>query len=111
MFAMISNPLISRKVFLYFVSKKKSFYTLKQIHMTAHNPPSLFEQIKKSDEEGNEFWSARELAKVLEYTEYRHFKPAIERAKESCKNSEWSVSDHFEDMHDMIEVEKGLHDT
>jgi DNA-damage-inducible protein D len=75
--------------------------------MDTHQGPSLFEKIRKADEEGNEFWSARELAKVLEYTEYRHFKSAIERAKEACKNSEQSVSDHFEDMLEMIELGKG----
>jgi len=48
--------------------------------MTSQQGPSLFEQIRKSDDNGNEFWSARDLAKVLEYMEYRNFKPAIERA-------------------------------
>jgi DNA-damage-inducible protein D len=69
--------------------------------MNANQELSLFEKIRKTDDEGNEFWSARELAKVLEYTEYRYFKAAIERAKEACKNSEQSVSDHFGDMHEM----------
>ena len=38
---------------------------------------SLFEQIRQTDEKGNEFWSARDLSKVLEYSEYRHFLPVI----------------------------------
>jgi DNA-damage-inducible protein D len=75
--------------------------------MTSQQGPSLFEQIRKSDDNGNEFWSARDLAKVLEYTEYRHFKPAIERAREACANSGQDVSDHFEDMLGMIELGKG----
>lgn len=75
--------------------------------MQAANQPSLFEGIRKTDDLGNEFWSARDLAKILEYTEYRHFKSAINRAKEACKNSDSSVSDHFEDMHEMIELGKG----
>jgi|GEM_PF-2515164 len=46
---------------------------------------TIFEQIRQVDENGNEFWSARELGKVLEYSEFRHFIPVIDRAKEACK--------------------------
>ena len=45
---------------------------------------SVFEQIRHVDENGIEYWLAREMAKVLEYSEYRHFLPVIEKAKESC---------------------------
>ncbi|MCF0071129.1 DNA damage-inducible protein D [Dyadobacter sp. CY261] len=75
--------------------------------MTTPQGPSLFEQIRKSDDNGNEFWSARDLAKVLEYTEYRHFKPAMERAREACTNSGQNVVDHFEHMLGMIGLGKG----
>lgn len=67
---------------------------------------TVFEQIRRTDENGNEFWSAREMAKVLEYSEYRHFIPAMERAREACKNSGQNPSDHFEDYLDMIETGK-----
>ena len=50
------------------------------------NDLSIFEQIRKIDSSGNEYWSARDLAKALEYSEYRHFMPVIERAKDACKN-------------------------
>ena len=66
-----------------------------------------FEGIRQSDAEGNEFWIARQLAKVLEYSEYRHFQPVIERAKESCRNSGHVVEDHFEDVLDMVEIGSG----
>jgi len=69
-----------------------------------HN--NLFEQIKQTDVNGNEFWSARDLSKVLEYSEYRHFIPAIERAKEACANSGQQVSNHFEDILEMITTGK-----
>lgn len=69
-------------------------------------PNSLFEQIKQVDEHGNEFWSARDLSKALEYSEYRHFLPVIERAKEACNNSGELLSDHFEDILDMITTGK-----
>ena len=42
---------------------------------------TVFEQIKRVDENGNEFWTARDLFKVLEYIEYRNFKPVIIKAK------------------------------
>jgi len=67
---------------------------------------SLFEGIKHTDANGNEFWSARELSKVLEYSEYRHFLPVIERAKEACVNSGQQVADHFEDILEMINLGK-----
>ena len=67
-----------------------------------HQP--VFEQIKRLDENGNEYWSARDLAKVLEYSEYRHFLPAVERAKEACQNSGHNLADHFEDILEMVEI-------
>ena len=68
---------------------------------------SLFEQIKQTDENGNEYWAARQLAKVLEYSEYRHFLPVITRAKEACTKSGQQVTHHFEDILDMIDLGKG----
>lgn len=65
-----------------------------------------FERIKQTDPNGNEYWSARQLAKVLEYSEYRHFQPVIERAKEACINSGYPVADHFEDILEMILLAK-----
>lgn len=65
---------------------------------------SIFEQIKKIDDKGYEFWSARDMAKVLEYSEYRHFLPVIERAKEACINSGFQVADHFEDILEMVSI-------
>lgn len=68
---------------------------------------SIFENIKKIDEDEIEYWSAREMAKVLEYSEYRHFIPVIEKAKAACRNSDQNISDHFEDVLEMIEIGKG----
>ena len=68
---------------------------------------STFEGIRRVDTEGTEFWLARQLARVLEYSEYRHFLPAIERAKEACKQSGYAVDDHFEDVLDMVEIGSG----
>jgi hypothetical protein len=50
--------------------------------------------------QGNECWSARDLARVLEYSEFRHFLPVIEKAKEACLKSQHRVEDHFEHVLD-----------
>lgn len=68
---------------------------------------TVFEQIKRLDGNKNEFWTARDLSKVLEYSEYRHFKPVIDKAKEACKNSGYQVADHFEDILGMVSIGSG----
>lgn len=68
---------------------------------------AVFEQIKEIDGNGNEFWGARKLSKTLEYSEFRHFLPVVDRAKEACKNSGQQVDDHFEDYLEEIEHGKG----
>lgn len=72
-----------------------------------HPQTSIFEQIRHIDENGIEYWSAREMAKVLEYSEYRHFLPVIDKAKEACSNSNNSPLNHFEDVLEMIKIGKG----
>ena len=67
----------------------------------------VFDQSKRYNEEKQEYWTARDMAKILEYSEYRHFKPVIEKAKESCKNAWQLVSDHFEDVLDMVSIGSG----
>jgi len=68
---------------------------------------TIFEKIKEIDENGNEYWGARKLSKTLEYSEFRHFMPVIERAKEACKNSNHTIEDHFEDYLEEISFGKG----
>lgn len=73
---------------------------------TSHTSP--FDAIRRVDERGQEYWSARELGKLLGYTtNYRNFKPAIEKAKEACKKSGYTVSDHFAEVRNMIATGKG----
>lgn len=66
-----------------------------------------FEDLKETNETGMEFWSARKLLKILEYSEYRHFLPVIEKAKEACRNSGHAILDHFEDILVMVEIGSG----
>jgi len=68
---------------------------------------SAFEKIRTINEQGQEYWTARQLSKILGYSEYRHFTPVVDKAKEACKNSEHDVDDHFEDSLDMVEVGSG----
>jgi len=75
--------------------------------ITKKEMSSIFEQIRKVDENGIEYWSARDLWKVLEYTEYRHFLPVIEKAKEACLNSNQIVENHFEDILEMVPIGSG----
>lgn len=56
---------------------------------------TVFEQIKKINEYDQEYWSARDLYKILGYTEYGKFLPAIERAKKACENSGQKINEHF----------------
>ena len=66
-----------------------------------------FERIKQTAASGDEHWSARQLSRILEYSEYRHFIPVIERAKEACRNSGHLIEDHFEDILDMVKIGSG----
>lgn len=68
---------------------------------------SLFESIKHIDEFGNEYWTSRTMWKILEYTEYRHFLPVIEKAKIACQNSGQRIEDHFEDILEMVGIGSG----
>ena len=54
-----------------------------------------FEDIKHIDENGIEFWYARELQKVLDYKEWRKFENVIQKAIMACKNTGISEGEHF----------------
>ncbi len=70
------------------------------------SPNQIFEQIKRVNEYNSEFWSARELAKILEYSDYRNFQIVIEKAKLSCKKSGQSIKYHFVDITETILMPK-----
>lgn len=67
----------------------------------------MFEDIKHVDEGGNEYWLARELQKTLEYKEWRKFSGVIDKAKNSCFNSNANLYDHFVDTDKMVEIGSG----
>lgn len=68
---------------------------------------SLFESIRHVNEYGQEFWYARELAKTLEYKDFRNFELAIFKAMDACKNSGFNVSDHFGEVTEMVTIGSG----
>ena len=79
----------------------------KKIVQTISAHASPFEQIRKINEAGNEYWESRDLAEVLEYTQYRNFEAVVEKAKLACFNSGHRIEDHFADVSKMIEIGKG----
>ena len=62
------------------------------------------ESIKHIDENGQEYWEARELQKVLEYKEWRKFENVIEKAMTTCEISKYNVSDHFVQLDKMVDI-------
>lgn len=65
---------------------------------------AVFEDIKKVNEYGEEFWYARDLQKILEYSEWRNFKLVIDKAKIACDKSDNEISDHFVDVNKMVQL-------
>ena len=76
---------------------------------TGETTGSVFESIRHTDTEGGEYWSARELAKVLTYTRWEKFPGVVAKAREACEASGYAVSDHFRDASKMISIGKGGH--
>jgi len=68
---------------------------------------NIFEEIKKINEYGSEYWSARDLSKVLDYTDYRNFLNVIDKAKEACKNSRQDIHTHFVDANGLVAIGSG----
>lgn len=66
----------------------------------------LFDEIKHFDD-GNTFWFARELQKVLGYVEWRQFDLVIKKAIVACKNSDKEIIDHFVEIHKMVSIGSG----
>ena len=67
----------------------------------------MFDDIKHIDEFGNEYWLARELQSILQYTEWRKFNGVIDKAKIACESSGYKVLEHFVGADKMISLGKG----
>lgn len=68
---------------------------------------SVFEQNKFIDDKGNEYWMARQLAKILDYTDFRNFTGVVEKAKDACANSGHPVHDHIVEANEMVPIGSG----
>ena len=71
------------------------------------NYNKTFEDIKHIDENGIEFWYARELMHILQYSKWENFKKVIEKAMIACENSGVSAKDCFLDVRKPIISGKG----
>ena len=68
---------------------------------------SVFEAIRHTDENGKEYWLAREMATAIGYKDYRNFKSVIDKAQLLCKDNNARVEDHFVEYNEMVEVGSG----
>lgn len=75
--------------------------------ITSSDQQSAFQRIRRINETGNEFWSSRDLASVLGYTDYRNFDAVIEKSKLACFNSGQRPEDHFVDVTEMVKIGSG----
>jgi DNA-damage-inducible protein D len=74
---------------------------------TPNSHTSLFDQIRREGEDGEAYWSARDLAKVLGYARWDKFKNAIHKAEIACENSGYVVTDHFSQVGNMVTIGSG----
>lgn len=76
--------------------------------MNEHNATrELFDQIRQVDKQGKIYWTARELCRVLEYSEYRKFKSVIERTMDIYQKNGLQLNDHFVPMDGMVKLGSG----
>ena len=67
----------------------------------------LFDDIRHVDENGQEYWLARELQNILQYKEWRNFQKVISTAQIACKISQQDVSNHFVEVNKMVAIGSG----
>ncbi|MDR2153918.1 MAG: DNA damage-inducible protein D [Burkholderiaceae bacterium] len=68
---------------------------------------ATFDGIRQHDANGAERWSARDLAPLLDYPQWRNFVPVLERASQACRQSGESVAYHFADDRKMVDIGSG----
>lgn len=68
---------------------------------------NIFEEIKRVNQKGNEYWSSRELGKALDYASYDKFLNVIEKAKKACENSGQVIHNHFSQVDEMVSIGTG----
>ncbi len=75
--------------------------------MVSEGHPSPFDAIRQIDEDGQEYWSARKLYKLLGYSTWQKFQYALDQAKKACEKSGQQISDHFNLQVKMAKIGSG----
>lgn len=73
----------------------------------ANQHHATFEGARQMDEDGNEYWFARDLAPLLDYQDWRNFMQVVEKARLACEKSGRTVEDHFGDVTRMVGIGSG----
>ncbi|WP_439292222.1 MULTISPECIES: DNA damage-inducible protein D [Rahnella] len=68
--------------------------------MNEHHQP--FEKLRLNNENGSEYWSARDLSSLLDYKDWRNFQKVLSRAMQACETSNQEIADHFVDATKMV---------
>jgi DNA-damage-inducible protein D len=66
----------------------------------------LFDEIKRVNEYDQPYRTARDMAKILDYSDYRNFLKVVEKGRLACKNSGQESSDHFVEFNELINTGK-----
>lgn len=74
---------------------------------SAPNGVSPFERIRRANAAGAEYWSSRDFAQVLGYSDYRNFGQVILKARAACFNSGQRIDDHFVEITEMVPIGSG----
>ncbi len=74
---------------------------------TTQQHHATFEEARQFDEDSNEFWSARDIAPLLEYQDWRNFIQVVDKARLACEQSGRPVVDHFGDATKMVSIGSG----
>ena len=67
----------------------------------------VFEEYRHVNDYGEDYWYARDLQEILQYSKWENFSRVIDKAKEACENSGHNVLDHFPEVRKMVELGSG----
>lgn len=73
--------------------------------MTPHT--TTFDRLRKTKNEGTEYWSARDLMAHLGYGKWQNFYEAIKKAESTCEVSGHNIADHFTAASKMVDIGSG----
>lgn len=94
-------------IFFFFDDSTESVMETSNNNEQTNYTKTIFDSIRHINDYGQEFWYARELQNILDYKRWDKFLNVIERAKESCTNSNNSVTDHFSHVGKMVDIGSG----